>query len=58
MKVVKTLILSLQLKLQENKVSWVEDKPELWHELNEVKHNFILNGSINSSQTRGPTILI
>jgi hypothetical protein len=53
MKVVKTLILSLQLKLQENKVSWVEDKPKLWHELNEVKHNFILNGSVNSSQTRG-----
>lgn len=58
MKVVTTLILSLQLKLGENKVSWVEDTPKLWHESNEVKHNFILNGSVNSSQTRGPTIPI
>ncbi len=31
MKVVATLILSLQLKLGENKVSWVDDKPKLSH---------------------------
>jgi hypothetical protein len=36
----------------------VEDKPKLWHKWNEVKHNFILNGSVDSSQTRGPTIPI